>query len=77
VGCPQCNGSGYRGRAAILEILPLSDPIRRLVLRHADAHEIGAAAVAEGMRTMYQDGLDKALAGDTSLEEVLRVTRAV
>ncbi len=77
VGCPQCNGSGYRGRAAILEILPLTDSIRRLVLRHADAHEIGAAAVAEGMRTMYQDGLDKALAGVTSLEEVLRVTRAV
>jgi general secretion pathway protein E len=76
VGCPACGGSGYRGRIAIIEILPVTDAIRTLILRRADAHEIGAAAVAQGMRTMYQDGINKALAGTTTLEEILRVTQA-
>ena len=73
VGCAQCNGLGYRGRVGILEILPLNDEIRRLVLRHAEAREIHAAAMAAGMRSMYQDGLAKARRGVTSLEEVMRV----
>lgn len=77
VGCAACSGSGYRGRAAILEVLTLSEPIRRLVLQHADAHTIAAAAQADGMRTLYQDGVDKALAGITSMEEVLRVTQVM
>ncbi len=76
VGCPECGGSGYQGRAAILEVLILTDELRRLVLRRADSREIAAAAVAGGLRTMYDDGLRKALEGITSLEEVLRVTRA-
>lgn len=76
VGCPACSGSGYHGRMAIIEMLTITEPIRTLILRHADAHEIGAAAVAHGMRTMYQDGVAKALAGTTSLEEILRVTQA-
>ncbi|HEY0721309.1 MAG TPA: type II secretion system ATPase GspE [Gammaproteobacteria bacterium] len=76
VGCEQCGGSGYHGRVAIIEILAITDAIRALILRHADAHEIAAAAVTQGMRTMYQDGLAKAQAGMTSLDEVLRVTRA-
>ncbi|MFQ5984830.1 MAG: type II secretion system ATPase GspE [Alphaproteobacteria bacterium] len=74
-GCEHCNGSGYLGRTSILEILVMSDPIRRLVLRHAEAHEIKRGAVEAGMRTMYEDGVYKALAGSTTLEEVLRVTR--
>ncbi|MEO3430509.1 type II secretion system ATPase GspE [Pelagibius sp. CAU 1746] len=73
-GCPQCNGSGYHGRAGILEILPMGDEIRRLVLRHAESRELHKAAVAGGMRSMYQDGLAKARAGVTSFEEVARVT---
>ena len=77
VGCPACNGTGYRGRIAILELLTVSDAIRRLVLRHAEAREIQRVAVEEGMRTMYQDGLLKVLDGVTTLEEVLRVTRDV
>ncbi len=76
-GCEQCKGSGYKGRTAILELLPMTDEIRSLVLRQAGAHEFQQAARASGMRTMYEDGLDKALAGVTSLEEVLRVTRAI
>lgn len=75
VGCSHCANTGYRGRTAIMEFLPISDPIRRLVLKHADASEIQQAAIEAGMHTMYQDGLAKALQGITTLEEVLRVTQ--
>lgn len=75
-GCSQCNGSGYHGRASIVEILPMGDDTRRLVLRHAESRELHKAAVEGGMRSMYQDGLAKALAGLTSFEEVARVTSA-
>ena len=74
VGCEQCSGTGYRGRAAIMEFLVMSDPLRRLVLKHADAGELQAVAQREGMDTMYEDGLRKAVAGSTTIEEVLRVT---
>ncbi|MGO8914483.1 MAG: type II secretion system ATPase GspE [Stellaceae bacterium] len=76
-GCEACRGSGYRGRIAVLEFLAMSDAIRRLVLRHAEAGEIHRAGAGQGMRSMYDDGLRKALLGVTSLEEVLRVTRDV
>jgi general secretion pathway protein E len=75
VGCERCNGTGYWGRTSVLEVLPFSAAIRRLVLKRAEAAEIQGAAVAEGMRTMYEDGIRKALAGITTLDEVLRVTR--
>jgi len=75
VGCDECNGTGYRGRTAVMEILVMDDAIRSLVLRSADAREIATAAVRGGMRTLYEDGLLKALDGTTSLEEVLRVAR--
>src|SRR6185437_2767607 len=68
-GCERCQGSGYFGRIAVLEFLPLSDEIRRLVLHRATAQDIHRAAVGEGMRSMYEDGLDKALRGVTSIEE--------
>ncbi len=74
VGCEQCGGTGYRGRAAIMEFLTMSDPLRRLVLKHADATVLQAQAQQEGMETLYEDGLRKAVAGVTTLEEVLRVT---
>ncbi len=74
-GCERCNGTGYLGRTGLLELLVLSDPIRRLILQRTEAHEIKRAAVDAGMRTMYQDGVYKVLAGTTTLEEVLRVTR--
>jgi general secretion pathway protein E len=77
VGCEECHGSGYRGQMAVIEVLPVSDAIRRLILNHAEAREIQRIAIEEGMRTMYQDGLLKALDGDTTIEEVLRVTRDV
>jgi len=77
VGCEECHGSGYRGQMAVIEVLAVSDAIRRLVLNHAEAREIHRVAVEEGMRTMYHDGLLKAMAGRTTVEEVLRVTRDV
>jgi general secretion pathway protein E len=67
--------SGYRGRTSILELLTMSDPIRRLIMQRGTAGEIQSLAVSEGMRTMYQDGLNKCLHGVTTLDEVLRVTQ--
>ena len=72
-GCEQCNGTGYRGRLVITEVLIMSDGIRKAVLGHATATEIQRIAMTEGMDTMYEDGLRKALAGRTTMEEVIRV----
>ena len=69
------NPTGYRGRTSILELLTMSDTIRRLIMKHATSGEIEEQAVAEGMRNMYLDGLNKCLAGVTTLDEVLRVTQ--
>ncbi len=74
-GCPQCSQTGYSGRFCILEMLPMSDPLRSLVMRHATSSELKSEAQREGMLTMYDDGLRKAVAGQTTVEEVLRVTR--
>jgi general secretion pathway protein E len=75
VGCSHCGGTGYFGRLSIVEMLVMSDPIRSLIMRHATSGEIRAAAIAEGMETMFENGLRKSLAGTTTIEEVLRVTR--
>jgi general secretion pathway protein E len=75
VGCAACADTGFVGRVAIMEIMPMSDGIRSLIMRHANSGEIQKQAVAEGMLTMYDHGLRKVLAGTTTLEEVLRVTR--
>ena len=73
-GCDECGGTGYNGRLAILEILPMSDDIRQLVLKRVDVGDIVRAAADLGMESMRVDGLRKALAGITTIEEVLRVT---
>jgi general secretion pathway protein E len=69
------NPTGYRGRTTILELLNITDPIRRLIMKHATSGEIQDLALEQGMRTMYQDGLIKCLNGVTTLDEVLRVTQ--
>ncbi len=74
VGCRSCAQTGYRGRLAINEVMPVSEEIERLTVRHAAASEIKKVAIAEGMVTLRDDGLRKTMAGLTSLEEVLRVT---
>jgi general secretion pathway protein E len=76
-GCAQCNDSGYYGRTGLIETLQITDSIRRLILRRVEAMELMRAAIDEGMQTMYDDGMRKALAGETTIEEVLRVTRDV
>ena len=73
-GCEACDGTGYRGRLAITELLVMTDDIRRLVMTNAPARKIEEQALLEGMQTMYDDGIHKAVAGMTTVEEVLRVT---
>jgi general secretion pathway protein E len=75
VGCPECGGTGYSGRVSIVELLVMSDAIRSMVMRHVTAGEVRQQAINEGMQTMYENGLAKAVAGVTTIEEVLRVTR--
>jgi general secretion pathway protein E len=73
-GCARCGGAGFRGRIAVFEILTMSDTIVRLASEGADNAQIEAAALAEGMTTMADDAVQKALAGQTSPAEVIRVT---
>jgi general secretion pathway protein E len=74
VGCTACAGTGYRGRLAIIEFLPMTDPIRKLIMAHEEAGTIQKLAIAEGMQTLYENGLVKVIEGITTLEEVMRVT---
>jgi len=74
-GCPECGGSGYKGRVGIFEVLAMTPTIKELTLKHATADEISAQGYKEGMISMLQDGLDKISAGTTTIEEVLRAVR--
>jgi general secretion pathway protein E len=73
-GCDACDGTGYRGRTGIYEILNLTDRLRSMIVARAPLEDLRAAARAEGMRSLRAAGLARALAGETTLEEVLRVT---
>lgn len=75
-GCPECRHTGYRGRLAIVEFLSPSPAVMRLILARADHAAIERQAVAEGMVTLYQAGLAAACAGETTVEEVVRIVRA-
>ena len=72
-GCERCRGRGYFGRVGLYEVLPMTEPLAEAVLRRAPAEELAAIAVAGGMRTLLADGVRKAVAGQTTVEEVLRV----
>lgn len=74
-GCEACHHTGYNGRLSIIEMLLVTDEIRKLILEHADASTMADAASQQGMKTMYQDGMQKVAQGVTSLEEILRVTQ--
>ena len=73
VGCEQCRGRGYRGRAGLYEVLTLTEALTEAVLRRAPAEELTELAVASGMRTLLADGIRKAVEGQTTVEEVMRV----
>lgn len=74
-GCKHCNNSGYKGRFGIFEALTVSESIKQLALQRVPSSLIAQQAIKEGMMTMKQDGIIKALAGQTTLEEVWRVTK--
>ncbi len=74
-GCEQCGNTGYLGRVGIFEVMNVSEKIAALILQKADSGTIERQAIAEGMVTMMQDGFLKALAGVTTIDEVLRVAQ--
>jgi general secretion pathway protein E len=74
-GCPECLNTGYHGRTGIYEILLVDDAIRSLVLKTSDSVTIRAEAIQRGMQTLRDDGIRKVLEGQTTIEEVLRITQ--
>jgi type IV pilus assembly protein PilB len=76
-GCSHCQKSGYRGRLGIFEMMMMSSKVRELAFQGASTQNIRKAAVAQGMSTLYEDGINKALRGVTTLEEVFRVAKRV
>jgi general secretion pathway protein E len=72
--CERCAGTGYIGRRAVFEVLRITDEIRHMTSQNATELEIEAKARDAGMTSMVEDGVRKVLAGETSLDEVLRVT---
>ncbi|MFN8544315.1 MAG: type IV-A pilus assembly ATPase PilB [Candidatus Binatia bacterium] len=73
-GCSQCGGTGYRGRVALYEVMPMGDALREQVLAGATAMDLKRAAIQIGMKTLRQSGLVHVARGTTTIEEVLRVT---
>jgi type IV pilus assembly protein PilB len=73
-GCEKCNNTGYSGRAGLYEVLSMNDEIAELVLKNPTEHAIFEAAQRQGMITMEQEGVLKIIAGETTIEEVARVT---
>ncbi|MGY3439868.1 MULTISPECIES: GspE/PulE family protein [unclassified Marinovum] len=74
-GCGDCDNRGFKGRTVIMECLTMTRRVRRLILERGETDDIRNAAMADGMLPMFEDGVLKALAGDTTLEEVIRATR--
>jgi type II secretory ATPase GspE/PulE/Tfp pilus assembly ATPase PilB-like protein len=74
-GCPACKNTGYRGRVGIFELMEVSDAVRTQIMAKASSAAIRAAAAQHGFMTLREEGLLKAAAGITSVEEVLRVTQ--
>ena len=75
-GCPACDGTGYKGRQGLYEVMPISHTLRQMIMAGKGADELKATAISEGMLTLRQDGLLKVRRGVTTLEEVLKETAA-
>jgi type IV pilus assembly protein PilB len=73
-GCDECNGTGFRGRVALYEVMPVKEDLKDLILRGGSALDVKREAIRLGMKTLRQSGLSKIEEGVTTLEEVLRVT---
>jgi type II secretory ATPase GspE/PulE/Tfp pilus assembly ATPase PilB-like protein len=74
-GCPICHSTGYLGRIALFEVLEVTETIKKLITEEADSATIYKEAQKEGMQTMLRDGIEKVIAGVTTLEEIVRVTK--
>jgi type IV pilus assembly protein PilB len=74
-GCKLCHHTGYLGRTGVFEVLEMKETVKKMIVDKADSDEIAKEAIAEGMTTMQEDGVDKIAKGLTTLEEVLRVTK--
>jgi len=75
-GCPVCNGSGYAGREMISEVLPISDTLSTMIANSATKDELEKQALQDGFFSMFKDGIQKALEGKTTVEEIIRVARS-
>ena len=75
VGCRECRNVGYRGRLGVYELLVVNDDLRQLAHEGVSTWEIKKAAIAGGMKTLRDDGWRKVISGQTSVEEVLRITK--
>ena len=73
-GCPRCGQTGYKGRVGVYQLLVMSENLESLAAQKASREELERAAIGEGMRTLWDDGLGKVAAGLTSIEELARVT---
>jgi len=74
-GCRQCQGTGFRGRSAVCELMDVTPDVRRLILAGASVADIRRAAMRQGARSLRSDGWRHVLEGRTTIEEVLRVTK--
>jgi type IV pilus assembly protein PilB len=73
-GCPACNNSGYKGRIALYEVMPLKEELKEMILEGASTDELKKTAIRSGMRTLRMSGLSKIRSGVTTIDEVVRVT---
>lgn len=76
IGCESCRQTGYKGRVGLYELLELDDDMRDVITRNPSLSELRSLAAEKGMRSLREDGLDKAYAGDTTVEEIIRVTES-
>jgi type II secretory ATPase GspE/PulE/Tfp pilus assembly ATPase PilB-like protein len=76
IGCDQCSQTGYSGRLPVSELLLANEPFREAVLKRVPTSALEEIAIHNGMRTLWQNGLKRAMAGETTLEEILRVLAA-
>jgi type II secretory ATPase GspE/PulE/Tfp pilus assembly ATPase PilB-like protein len=74
-GCRQCQGSGFRGRTGIFEMMPISEEIRAMIIEHASAGQVRRKAVEQGMKSLREDGWRLVKDGKTTIEEVVRNTK--
>jgi type II secretory ATPase GspE/PulE/Tfp pilus assembly ATPase PilB-like protein len=73
-GCARCGGTGYSGRIVICELFEIDAEIRKMISKHSDGSLFRATGIRQGMRTMFHDGLEKALLGETTIDELIRAT---